>query len=139
MQGIDFSISTKRLRYSVRGVIAAISFTASIPCQAAELLEHISEDSAPPPTADQLPVDDRRITYRVICAPDGEQLPDCEHALHDRESAPQAPAKETATSQTVAEEAGGQPASTKRKSAKKTGSGKKHKVASKTKRKKARR
>ncbi|WP_150050654.1 hypothetical protein [Methylomonas rhizoryzae] len=139
MQVIDISVLAKLLRYSVCGTVTVLALTTSLPGTAAELLEHISEDSTPPPTADQVPVDDRRITYRVICTPDGEQLPDCEQPLQDRESAPPASSPESAESTSVAaEEAAVQPVSTQRRSAKKTGSGKKAKASSKAKRKKTR-
>jgi len=140
MPNLDFSILAKRPRRIACGVITVLSLTTSLLSHAVEMLEHISEDTAPPPTADQVPVDDRRIIYRVICAPDGEQLPDCEQPLQDRESAPPpASSPESAKSTSVAaEDAAEQPVSTKRKSAKKTGSGKKAKAESKAKRKKTR-
>lgn len=59
------------------------SFTVN----AGELLGHISEDTAQP-IADVKPsqTDDRRIIYRVICAPGDEQLPDCEQPVVDNET-----------------------------------------------------
>ncbi len=59
----------------------------SFAANAGELLGHISEDTAQP-LSDAKPsqTDDRRIIYRVICAPGDEQLPDCEKPVTDHES-----------------------------------------------------
>ena len=51
---------------------------------AGELLEHISDDSAVP-IATSAPAgkpsnDERKITYRVICSPEDQDLPDCDRA-----------------------------------------------------------
>lgn len=61
--------------------------------RAVEILGHIAEDSEMAAES-QAPVvnNDRRITYRVICTPGGEVLPDCEQAVHDDEAAPPAAA-----------------------------------------------
>ncbi len=59
----------------------------SFAVNAGELLGHISEDTAQP-LSDAKPsqTDDRRIIYRVICAPEDEQLPDCEQPVVDNET-----------------------------------------------------
>ena len=55
---------------------------------AGEVLGHIDENSQPAPQT-QAPApaahEDRRITYRVICTPGGEVLPDCEQPVQDLE------------------------------------------------------
>lgn len=53
---------------------------------AGELLGHISDDTEPVAAPAMEPNNDRRIIYRVICAPDGEALPDCERPFTDREA-----------------------------------------------------
>ena len=52
----------------------------------AELLGRISDDTAPAANATSEPAkkaDDRRITYRVICSPEDQNLPDCDRSLDD--------------------------------------------------------
>ena len=57
----------------------------------AEVLEHISDETATPILAEPTnpEASDRGITYRVICSPEGEALPDCEQTFHDTESVAQ--------------------------------------------------
>ncbi|MGZ4958805.1 MAG: hypothetical protein ACXV7J_06110 [Methylomonas sp.] len=47
--------------------------------QSAERLGGISDETAPPVAQPEPPAteNDRRIIYRVICSPEGEQLPEC--------------------------------------------------------------
>lgn len=59
----------------------------------AELLGRISDDNAPaasPAVAPAKKNDDRRITYRVICSPEDQDLPDCDRSLDDGNDAGQA-------------------------------------------------
>ena len=51
-----------------------------------ELLGRISDDTAPVQQERAVAADNRRIIYRVICSPEGEQLPDCEKPLVDGEA-----------------------------------------------------
>lgn len=69
--------------------LAVITFCA-LQAQA-EVLGHISDETATPVNAEpaNAEVNDRRITYRVICEPDGEALPDCEQTFHDTETVAQ--------------------------------------------------
>ena len=55
-----------------------------------EVIGHISDDTASVTPAAETPKNnDRRIIYRVICAPGGEVLPDCERPLNDNETVAQ--------------------------------------------------
>lgn len=60
-----------------------------IQSRAVEVLGHINEDSQSPPQSQTPPANnDRSITYRVICTPGGEVLPDCEQPVSDQEDSP---------------------------------------------------
>jgi hypothetical protein len=70
-------------------LLAVVTFFA-LQAQA-EVLGHISDETATPVIAEpaKAEVNDRRITYRVICDPEGEALPDCEQPFHDTETVAQ--------------------------------------------------
>lgn len=58
--------------------------------QADEILQHISDETAPVVVEPaSLETNHRRIIYRVICSPGGEALPDCERPIQDAESVAQ--------------------------------------------------
>jgi hypothetical protein len=54
---------------------------------AGEVLIHISDETDPAisPAKTETTPSDRHIIYRVICSPEGEQLPDCELSSHSTE------------------------------------------------------
>lgn len=67
--------------------------------EAAELLGKISDETAPPADQAQPAAADngRKIIYRVICEPEGEQLPECQQSpVNDSFDAPQPKAAEQA-------------------------------------------
>ncbi len=56
--------------------------------EAGEMLQSISDDTsavASPSTSPKQQAQNRRIIYRVICAPEDEALPDCEKPMDDVE------------------------------------------------------
>lgn len=69
----------------VSGICLAIVLGLSATAQA-EVLGHISDDTeTATPSQTVEPSRDRQIIYRVICNPQGEQLPDCEQPVNDVE------------------------------------------------------
>jgi len=74
----------------IKQVVLLLSVTGFIALQtieAGEILGHISDETEALNSSPETPKkDDRRIIYRVICTPGGEQLPDCERSVSDMES-----------------------------------------------------
>lgn len=78
-------INSYRLIGFFKALIIFLLYASQGNC--AELLGRISDDTATPVLQEPAAVDNkRRIIYRVICAPGGEQLPDCEKPVEDNSS-----------------------------------------------------
>lgn len=70
----------------MRIILAVFLILASFSGRAGELLLHISDDDAVVVPVEEPVLNSRRIIYRVICSPEGEQLPDCQKPVEDKES-----------------------------------------------------